>query len=101
MTGSHKGKTRSVKKMKSHKPNRPGSRRERIEASSGNVFADLGLPDAKELLVKSQLAVRIAELIERKSWNQTETARRIGLDQPKVSNLLRGRLDGFSADRLF
>jgi len=74
---------------------------EKVEGSSGNVFADLGLPDAEELLVKSQLAVSIAELIERRGWNQTETARCIGIDQPKVSNLLRGKLSGFSADRLF
>jgi len=87
--------------MKPQKTNTRTRKRERIEASSGNVFADLGLPDAGELLVKAQLAVSIAELIEQKGWNQTETARRIGVDQSKVSNLLRGRLSGFSSDRLF
>jgi len=74
---------------------------ERVERSSGNVFADLGFADSEERLLKAQLAVKIAELIERKGWTQARTAEAIGLDQPKVSHLLRGRLSGFSADRLF
>ena len=74
---------------------------ERVEASSGNVFADLGFADADEWMLKAQLATRIAQLIEQKGWTQAVTAERIGLDQPKVSHLLRGRLTGFSADRLF
>ncbi|MDQ3255419.1 MAG: helix-turn-helix domain-containing protein [Acidobacteriota bacterium] len=74
---------------------------EKIEPSSGNVFADLGFADAEERMLKAQLAVKIAELIERKGWTQAHTAEVIGVDQPKVSHLLRGRLSGFSADRLF
>lgn len=73
---------------------------ERVEPSSGNVFADLGFADADERMLKAQLAVKIAELIERKGWTQAYAAEVIGLDQPKVSHLLRGRLGGFSADRL-
>lgn len=73
----------------------------KVEPSSGNVFADLGFADADERMLKAQLAVKIAELIERKGWTQARTAETIGLDQPKVSHLLRGRLSGFSADRLF
>jgi len=69
---------------------------ERVEPSSGNVFADV-----EERMFKAQLAVKIAELIEREGWTQARTAEVIGLDQPKVSHLLRGRLSGFSADRLF
>jgi predicted XRE-type DNA-binding protein len=68
--------------------------------SSGNVFADLGLPNAEERLLKAQLAVQIRRFIEQKGWTQSEAAEAIGLDQPKVSNLLRGRLSGFSVDRL-
>jgi len=75
--------------------------REAVEPSSGNVFADLGFPDAEERLLKAELAVKIAELIDQKGLTQIETARRVGLDQPKISHLLRGRLSGFSADRLF
>ena len=68
--------------------------------SSGNVFADLGQPDADERMLKAQLAVQIRRFIEAKGWTQTEAAEAVGLDQPKVSNLLRGRLAGFSIDRL-
>ncbi len=69
--------------------------------SSGNVFADLGLPDAEERLLKSQIAVQIRLLVEQKGWTQAQVAERVGLDQPKVSALFRGRLAGFSLDRLF
>jgi predicted XRE-type DNA-binding protein len=67
---------------------------------SGNVFADLGLPDADERMLKAQLAVQIRRFIEEKGWTQVEAAEAVGLDQPKVSHLLRGRLAGFSVDRL-
>jgi len=67
---------------------------------SGNVFADLGLPDADERMLKAQLAIQIRRFIEAKGWTQTEAAEAVGLDQPKVSHLLRGRLAGFSLDRL-
>jgi len=68
--------------------------------SSGNVFADLELPDADERMLKAQLAVQIRRFIEEKGWTQTEAAEAVGLDQPKISHLLRGRLAGFSVDRL-
>jgi predicted XRE-type DNA-binding protein len=68
--------------------------------SSGNVFADLGLPDADERMLKAQLAAQIRRFIEEKGWTQTEAAEAVGMDQPKVSHLLRGRLAGFSVDRL-
>ena len=67
---------------------------------SGNVFADLGLPDADERMLKAQLAIQIRRFIEEKGWTQAEAAEAVGLDQPKVSHLLRGRLAGFSVDRL-
>jgi predicted XRE-type DNA-binding protein len=51
--------------------------------------------------LKAQLAIKIADLIARKGWTQARAAEVIGLDQPKVSHLLRGRLSGFSAERLF
>ena len=73
---------------------------ESIEASSGNVFADLGLPDAEELLVKADLALNIRELVEQNGWTNTETARRAGVSQSELSNLLRGRLPTFSVDLL-
>jgi predicted XRE-type DNA-binding protein len=72
-----------------------------VEASSDNVFADLGFRNAEARLLKAKLATKIAQLIEKKGWTQAQTAERTALDQPKVSRLLRGQLSGFSADRLF
>lgn len=88
-------------KVKGTKANKSRANDEKVEPGSSNVFADLGFHDAEERLLKAKLATKIAELIEEKGWTQTQTAERIGLDQPKVSHLLRGRLSGFSADRLF
>src|SRR5215831_15363972 len=72
-----------------------------IEESSGNVFADLGLKNPDELLAKAELVQRIADIIAERKLTQTRTAKLLGIDQPKVSALLRGKLDGFSTDRLF
>lgn len=71
-----------------------------IEESSGNVFADLGHPSAVEALAKSELARCIAHALKRRSLTQREAAELLGIDQPKVSNVLRGRLRGFSITRL-
>jgi predicted XRE-type DNA-binding protein len=71
-----------------------------IEVGSGNVFADLGLPDADERLAKARLAHQISVLIDAAGLNQSSAAKRLGIDQPKVSNLLRGRLSLFSTERL-
>lgn len=73
----------------------------KITPSSGNVFADLALPDAEDRLLKAQLALKIQQLIEQKGMTQAEVVPLLGLDQPKVSNLMRGRLAGFSVERLF
>jgi predicted XRE-type DNA-binding protein len=74
---------------------------EKIERGSGNVFADLGFRDAEDRMWKAQLVIKISQLIQSKGWTQAQAAERVGLDQPKVSQLLRGKLTGFSADRLF
>ena len=88
-------------KPKTTKVRKSRPTREKIQVSSGNVFADLGFQDGEERLLKAKLATNIAQLIEKKGWTQAQTAERTGLDQPKVSRLLRGQLSGFSADRLF
>jgi predicted XRE-type DNA-binding protein len=72
-----------------------------IHSSSGNVFADLGLPNPDELLIKAELAHQISELISARQLTQTEAAEVLGIDQPKVSALMRGKLSGFSIERLF
>jgi predicted XRE-type DNA-binding protein len=72
----------------------------RFEKSSGNVFADIGLPDAEERLVKAELALRVAEAIRARRLTQTAAADLLEIDQPKVSRLLRGYLANFSTERL-
>ncbi len=71
-----------------------------VVAGGPNVFADLELPDADDLLGKARLAAAITSLIEARSLTQHEAARLLGASQPTVSNLVRGRLSGFSLDRL-
>lgn len=68
---------------------------------SGNIFADLGLADADERLFKADLVARIHQVIVAQGWTQTHAAEVIGVPQPHLSNLLRGRFDGFSVERLF
>jgi predicted XRE-type DNA-binding protein len=72
----------------------------KIEKSSGNVFKDLGLPDAENLLTKTDLALQIAHLAKARGFDGTGTARVLGIAQPKASLLLRGRTDGFSTEKL-
>lgn len=71
------------------------------EESSGNVFADLNIPEASLYLAKAQLAHQICEAIKERNLTQVEAASILGINQPKVSALTRGNLDGFSSDRLF
>ncbi|WP_074316938.1 helix-turn-helix domain-containing protein [Singulisphaera sp. GP187] len=73
----------------------------RIEESSGNVFADLGLKNPEELFAKAELVHRICTIIAERKLTQLRAAKLLGIDQPKVSALMRGKLDGFSTDRLF
>ena len=75
-------------------------RKGQIEQSSGNVFADLGLVDPEARLARAELARRIDDLIAERQLIQTEAAELLGIDQPKISALLRGRLGGFSFERL-
>ncbi|AFZ16142.1 helix-turn-helix domain-containing protein [Allocoleopsis franciscana] len=73
----------------------------RVQASSGNVFADLGLENSDELLVKAELARKISSIITKQGMTQAEAAELLGIDQPKVSALINGKLSGFSTVRLF
>ena len=71
-----------------------------VTASSGNVFADLGLAEPEEELTKAQLATHIRQIIKRRRITQRAAAALMGIDQPKVSALLNGRLTNFSSGRL-
>lgn len=71
-----------------------------VTRGGDNIFADLGLPNADEHLLKAQMAIFIGRRIEQLDLTQQAAAKRMGLRQPDVSNLLRGRLEGFSLERL-
>jgi predicted XRE-type DNA-binding protein len=71
-----------------------------VEESSGNVYADLGYADSEGMLVKAQLAAKIAEIVHRRGLTQARAAEILGLTQPKVSAVLRGRFRGISEHRL-
>lgn len=73
----------------------------KVTESSGNVFADIGLQEPEEALAKTEIASRICDIIAERILTQTQAAALLRVDQPKVSALMRGRLDGFSSDRLF
>src|SRR5882762_1566464 len=71
-----------------------------VREGSGNVFADLRVPDSSEALAKAEIAVQIASAIERRGFTQAAAAEKLGVDQADVSDLVRGKLSGFSTDRL-
>jgi predicted XRE-type DNA-binding protein len=72
-----------------------------VEVGSENVFADIGVREPEESLLRAKLAKQITEIIERRDLTQGEVASILGVDQPKVSKLVRGRIAGFTSDRLF
>jgi predicted XRE-type DNA-binding protein len=73
----------------------------RATKSSGNVFADIGLPNAAEHSIKADLVLRIAARIKSKGLTQAKAALLLGLAQPDVSKLLRGHFAGYTYERLF
>lgn len=72
-----------------------------FETSSGSVFADLGASNPEERLAKAKLAMQINILIKEKGLSQKAAAELLGIDQPKISALYKGKLAGFSLERLF
>ena len=71
-----------------------------VETSSGNVFADLGLPDAEKLKIKSGLVIEIIRAVRRLDLTQEEAGRRMGIPQPKVSGMMRGDFSNLSERKL-
>lgn len=71
-----------------------------VTSSSGNVFADLGLPDADKLKVKSGLMIEIIKAMRALGLNQQEAAKRMGIPQPKVSGMMRGDFTNLSERKL-
>lgn len=72
----------------------------KYEESSGNIFVDIRMENPEEALAKSELARQIAKLIKKKKLTQKQAAEILGIDQPKISALIRGRLHSFSLERL-
>lgn len=72
----------------------------KIEKGSMNVYADLGIADADEMLVKAQLSTKIAEIIKLRKLTQTQASSLLGMTQPKLSNMLRGRFRGISETKM-
>jgi predicted XRE-type DNA-binding protein len=71
-----------------------------IETGTGNVYADLGNPDAPAMLAKAQLTARLAQIIEERNLSQREAAEIVGMPQPKLSTVLRGQFRGVSEAKL-
>jgi predicted XRE-type DNA-binding protein len=84
--------------MKSKKKN--PKKKSDYEVGSGNVFADLDLPNPEEYLLKAKLVSLINDAIDERGWTQKEAARHLSLKQPNISDLKRGALDHFSVERL-
>jgi len=71
-----------------------------IKKSSGNVYADLGLPDAEEMLVKARLAAKIGEIIKHRHLTQHQASEILAMPQSKISNMLRGNFRGISETKM-
>lgn len=71
-----------------------------IERGSDNVYADLEMPDAEEMLAKAKLVTAIGKTLKMRGLTQEAAAKIMGIDQPKVSHLLKGHFRGYSSDRL-
>jgi predicted XRE-type DNA-binding protein len=74
----------------------------RMQRSSGNVFTDLGFPkeEAAHLLIRADLMIQLKKLIEERGLTQKDAAEALGVTQPRISDLVRGRIDLFSIDTL-
>jgi predicted XRE-type DNA-binding protein len=71
-----------------------------VNNSSGNVFADLGVPDADTHLLKAELVSRIDQILRQRRLTQSQAAELLGISQPDVSRLLRGQFRDYSVERL-
>jgi predicted XRE-type DNA-binding protein len=78
----------------------PKKSNDRVIPSSGNIFADMGLPDAAELDTKVRLGAAICRIVESRRLSQAQVPEALGVNQPKVSALLHYELEGFTLERL-
>ena len=87
--------------MRSGSQPKTGTKTQSVTPGKGNVFADLGVPRPELALAKADLAAQLCETIRARRLTQSEAAKVLHLTPPKVSDLMRGKLAGFSLDRLF
>jgi predicted XRE-type DNA-binding protein len=80
--------------------NQRDERRQTVTRGAGNVFADLGFPDAAERQAKLRLAYALNQVLEHRKLSQADAAKALGVTQPKVSALRNYKLAGFSVERL-
>ncbi|HEX9625380.1 MAG TPA: helix-turn-helix transcriptional regulator [Acidiferrobacterales bacterium] len=76
------------------------TRKIKVEMSSGNIFADLGLPDAEAHFLKAQIVSEIYRLTHERKLTQSQAGERMGISQPEVSRLFKGNFREYSVDRL-
>jgi predicted XRE-type DNA-binding protein len=76
------------------------TRRSKIGKGSGNIFVDLGLPDAEDMLLKSNIVIELRRLISQRKLTQTAAAKLVGVSQADLSKILRGQFRGYSEARL-
>lgn len=74
---------------------------EKVEAGSGNVFADLGFENPEDEALRAELVFQLAESIKERGLSQAEAGKLLGVDQPTVSRLMRGQVERFSLERIF
>ncbi|HEX4602229.1 MAG TPA: helix-turn-helix transcriptional regulator [Gemmatimonadales bacterium] len=86
---------------RARRPTRKRDKEPTVYKVGDNIFADLGRPNADELLAKAELARAVQQLIAKGGLTQAAAAAILGISQPDVSNLHRGRLAGFSMERLY
>lgn len=76
------------------------TRKREVYLSSGNVFADIGVREPEEMLIKAELSARVVDIIRKRGLTQTAAAKLLGIDQPRVSALFHGKIRQFSVERL-
>jgi len=76
------------------------TRRPKVEKGSGNIFADLGLPDAEDMLLKSNIVIELRRLMTQRKLTQTAAAKLVGVSQADLSKILRGHFRGYSEAKL-
>lgn len=71
-----------------------------LKRSSGNIYTDLGFPDAEQMLIKAQLVSKIGEILRTRKWTQQHASQVLGIPQPKLSKMLRGQFRGISESKM-